>query len=81
MMNMPFTMHTNILTNGSEKRLDGNTFKLELTGYHLFVLDHLLTVQKNEKSQPAGKAKVIEVTWKEEKTQLTYELVDLHNVN
>jgi hypothetical protein len=80
-MNMPFTMHTCILTNGAEKRLDGNTFKLELEGYHLYILNSLQTVQKTQKSQPAGKAKVIEVTWKENKTQLTYELVDLHNVN
>jgi hypothetical protein len=80
-MNMPFTMHTCILTNGNEKRLEGNTFNLEIDGYHLYVLNSLQSVQKTEKSQPAGKAKVVEVTWKENKTQLTYELVDLHNVN
>lgn len=80
-MNMPFTMQTCILTNGAEKRLDGNTFKLELEGYHLYILNSLQTVQKTKKTQPAGKAKVIEVTWKENKTQLTYELIDLNNVN
>jgi Protein of unknown function (DUF2584) len=80
-LNMPLTMNTSIVTNGFEKRLEGNTFKLELPGYHLFALNHLLNVRKTEKSQPAGKAKVIEVTWKEDITQLTYELVDLHNVN
>jgi hypothetical protein len=80
-MNMPFTMHTSILTNGAEKRIEGNTFKLELEGYHVFVLNNLQTVQKTVKSQPAGKGKVTEITWKENKTQITYELVDLHNVN
>ncbi|MED1862474.1 DUF2584 family protein [Fictibacillus nanhaiensis] len=80
-MNMPFNMHTSILTNGMEKRLEGNTFKLELEGYHIYVLNNIQNVQKTEKSQPSGKAKVIEINWKENKTQLTYELVDLHNVN
>ncbi|MCM3718525.1 DUF2584 family protein [Fictibacillus phosphorivorans] len=80
-MNMPFIMQTCILTNGIEKRIEGNTFNLEIEGYHLYVLNNLLTVQKTEKSKPAGKGKVTEITWKENKTQLTYELVDLHNVN
>lgn len=80
-MNMPFTMNTCILTNGNEKRLDGNTFSLEIEGYHLYVLNSQQTVQKTEKSQPAGKANVVKITWEENKTQLTYELVDLHNVN
>jgi Protein of unknown function (DUF2584) len=80
-MNMPFMMHTCILTSGNEKRIEGNTFKLEIDGYHLYVLNNLQTVQKSEKSQPAGKARVTEITWKNNKTHLTYELVDLHNVN
>jgi serine protease inhibitor ecotin len=80
-MNMPLTVHTCILTDGTEKRLEGNTFQLELEGYHLYVLGSLQTVQKTAESQPSGKAEVKEITWKEEKTFIKYELVDLHNVN
>jgi Protein of unknown function (DUF2584) len=80
-MQMPITMHTNLVTLGQEKRLDGNVFQLILQGYQLFILDHPFTLSKNENSSPVGKAVVKELTWKEGSTYLVYELIDLNGVN
>jgi hypothetical protein len=80
-MQMPITVHSNVVTGGKEKRIEGNKFQITLSGYQLFILDHPFTLQKNENSSPTGKAVVKELTWKEDTTQLIYELIDLHSVN
>ncbi|MFC0187283.1 DUF2584 family protein [Fictibacillus aquaticus] len=80
-MPMPLTLQGTIVTNGKEKRLAGNLFELELEGYHLFQLDAPVNVRKSEKSGEAGTAIVRELTFKNSKTTLVYDLESLHGVN
>jgi Protein of unknown function (DUF2584) len=80
-MQMPIMIQSNLVTNGKEKRLEGNVFQISLDGYSLFILDHPVPVQKKENNSPVGKAVIKEVTWKENCTHLVYELIDLHGVN
>jgi hypothetical protein len=80
-MHMPINLQHTLLTNGKEKRVEGNRFQLSLSGYQLMNLDHPILLQKSENSSPVGKAVVKELTWKEGNTHLVYELIDLHGVN
>ncbi|MFC7371123.1 DUF2584 family protein [Fictibacillus iocasae] len=80
-MPMPLTLQGTIVTNGKEKRLGGNLFELNLEGYQLFLLDVPVNVRKNEKSGEAGTAVVRELTFKNGKTTIVYDLESLHSVN
>ncbi|MBO9129291.1 DUF2584 family protein [Bacillus sp. 165] len=79
---MKFEMHTNIVSFDKEIRMEGehNQFELTLQGYHLFPIEQPLNLYKTEK-ELTGTAVVKAITWKQEHTEILYQLISLHSVN
>ncbi|MFC0523244.1 DUF2584 family protein [Pontibacillus salicampi] len=82
-MSMPLSMEWCIITQGNEQRIESkeNTFTLTLKGYQLFPLDEFLDIKRTAQAEQIGTAKITEITWTNQATTLTYELVSLYSVN
>ncbi|MFS0560337.1 DUF2584 family protein [Terribacillus sp. 179-K 1B1 HS] len=82
-MGTPINFDTVLRTEGKEKRIDSkeNIFQLELQGYHLFPLHQVIDIKRAKDTDEIGRAIIVELTLKEERTICTYQLVSLSSVN
>jgi histidinol-phosphate/aromatic aminotransferase/cobyric acid decarboxylase-like protein len=79
---MKFEMHTNIVTQDKEVRVDveNNLFELQVEGYHLYPLQEAVALYKSEKEK-IGTAVPQNISWGNGQTVLRYQLISLHSVN
>ncbi|EJS68122.1 MULTISPECIES: DUF2584 family protein [Bacillus cereus group] len=79
---MKFEMHTKIISNEKEVRLnmEENLFQLNLDGYHLFAVQEILPLYKTNQER-IGSAVVQKLEWENGKTTVNYQLVSLQSVN
>ncbi|WP_242215006.1 DUF2584 family protein [Bacillus cereus group sp. BfR-BA-01383] len=79
---MKFEMHTKIISNEKEVRLnmEENLFQLNLDGYHLFTVQEILPLYKTNQER-IGSAVVRKLEWENGKTTVNYQLVSLQSVN
>ncbi|PGZ05079.1 hypothetical protein COE30_22845 [Bacillus cereus] len=79
---MKFEMHTKIISNEKEVRLnmEENLFQLNLDGYHLFTVQEILPLYKTSQER-IGSAVVQKLEWENGKTTVNYQLVSLQSVN
>ncbi|MDM5239156.1 DUF2584 family protein [Bacillus cereus] len=79
---MKFEMHTKIISNEKEVRLnmEENLFQLNLDGYHLFTVQEILPLYKTNQER-IGSAVVQKLEWENGKTTVNYQLVSLQSVN
>ncbi|SDJ68594.1 DUF2584 family protein [Sediminibacillus albus] len=82
-MPMPMSIEWKLLTHGKEKRLENkeNMFEIEFEGYKLFPLNQVIEIKRHHDSDQIGNGKIVELTWKNESTRCTYQLLSLYNVN
>lgn len=80
-MGMPLELNTMIVTKGREERLEENLFHLEKNGYRLYPIDIPIDVRKTIDSDSNGIGKIKKLTWQNNKTGITYELVALNTTN
>lgn len=82
-MTMPFSVEWKLVTEGKEKRVESkeNLFQITLKGYQLFPLQERIEIRRHHSSDQIGFGKVIELTWKENQTICTYQLLSLYSVN
>ncbi|KGX87898.1 DUF2584 family protein [Pontibacillus litoralis] len=82
-MSMPLIMQWVVITEGKEQRVGekDNLFTLELPGYTLFPVDQSIEMKRMKESEQTGIAKIVELTWSNQKTVIVYELISLHSVN
>lgn len=79
---MKFEMHTKIVSNEKEVRLnmEENIFQLNLNGYHLFAVQEILPLYKSNEER-IGSAIIQKLEWENGKTTVNYQLVSLNSVN
>ncbi|WP_028400690.1 DUF2584 family protein [Ectobacillus panaciterrae] len=79
---MKFEMHTSVVTEEKEVRVDieNNLFELTVEGYHLYPLNEAVVLYKTEKEK-VGTAVPKKISWENEQTVLLYQLISLHSVN
>ncbi|WP_026570182.1 MULTISPECIES: DUF2584 family protein [Sediminibacillus] len=82
-MSMPMSIEWKLLTHGREKRLQHqqNMFEIEFTGYKLFPINQTIEIKRHHDSDQIGSGKIVEISWKEERTVCTYQLLSLYSVN
>jgi len=82
-MTMPLTIEWKLVTNGTEKRVTDqeNHFYVELAGYKLYPIEKRIEISRHQESDQIGFGKVVELTWKDNHTICTYQLVSLYSVN
>ena len=82
-MTMPLTIEWKLVTNGTEKRVadQENHFSVELAGYKLFPIEERIEIRRHLESDQIGFGKVVELTWKNNQTICTYQLLSLYSVN
>ncbi|WP_182199363.1 DUF2584 family protein [Paraliobacillus salinarum] len=82
-MTVPFSIEWKLVTGGNEQRVEDreNFFSIVLDGYQLFPMEEQIEIQRNQSSDLIGFGKVVELTWKNNQTICTYQLVSLHSVN
>ncbi|AQY51407.1 hypothetical protein PWEIH_11013 [Listeria weihenstephanensis FSL R9-0317] len=80
-MGMPLEVNTMIVTKGKEKRISDNFFELEKTGYRIYPIDVPIEVRTTKESESNGIAVPLKLTWENDTTVITYELVSLNSSN
>lgn len=82
-MSMPLAIEWKLITHGKEKRIDGkeNLFEISFDGFKLFPLNETIELRRNDVSDQIGIGKIVELTWRDEKTICKYQLISLYNVN
>ncbi|WP_138417079.1 DUF2584 family protein [Aquibacillus sediminis] len=82
-MSMPLSVEWKLITMGREERLlsANNLFQVRFPGYKLFPIDAVIDLHRYQQSNLVGKAKIIELVWKNNETICNYQLISLQNVN
>ncbi|CQR46640.1 hypothetical protein BN1058_00909 [Paraliobacillus sp. PM-2] len=82
-MTVPFSIEWKLVTEGKEKREKNreNFFSIVLEGYQLFPMDERIEIRRHQSSDQIGFGKVVELTWKDNQTICTYQLLSLYSVN
>ncbi|UII55291.1 DUF2584 domain-containing protein [Cytobacillus spongiae] len=81
-MGMPLELNTMIVTKGNETRMnDENIFVLVKEGYRLYPLEIPVEVRKTKHGESSGTALIKKVSWENNQTELTYQLVSLNSTN
>ncbi|MDC3415315.1 DUF2584 family protein [Aquibacillus salsiterrae] len=82
-MSMPLSIEWRLVTQGKEKRLENtnNMFELSFEGYTFFPINQLIEITRHPSSDQIGSGKIVELTWKDNKTICKYQLLSLFNVN
>ncbi|MRH42471.1 DUF2584 family protein [Aquibacillus halophilus] len=82
-MSMPLLIEWKLITHGKEKRIANkdNTFEITFDGYKLFPIDEVIEIRRQHNSDQIGNGKIVELTWREDKTICRFKLLSLHNVN
>ncbi|MEH7106313.1 MULTISPECIES: DUF2584 domain-containing protein [Bacillaceae] len=80
-MGMPLELNTLIVTKGREKRIEENLFELEKEGYRLYPIEIPVDVRKTLDCSSSGTALIKKVTWENNLTTITYQLISLNSTN
>lgn len=82
-MSMPLTMEWKLITEGLEKRVEEkeNHFSITLPGYRLYPIQDPIEIRRHVESDQIGYGKVVELTWRDDETICTYQLLSLYSVN
>ncbi|MFJ5624137.1 DUF2584 domain-containing protein [Peribacillus loiseleuriae] len=80
-MGMPMELNTMIVTKGRESREEENLFRLTKDGYRLYPIDIPIEVRKTIESETNGMAVIQKVSWSNNQTEITYQLVSLNSTN
>ncbi|KMY51603.1 DUF2584 domain-containing protein [Peribacillus loiseleuriae] len=80
-MGMPLELNTMIVTKGRESREEENLFRLTKDGYRLYPIDIPIEVRKTIESETNGMAVIQKVSWSNNQTDITYQLVSLNSTN
>ncbi|MFJ7974127.1 DUF2584 domain-containing protein [Peribacillus sp. JNUCC 23] len=80
-MGMPMELNTMIVTKGRESREEENLFRLTKDGYRLYPIDIPIEVRKTIESETNGIAIIQKVSWTNNQTEITYQLVSLNSTN
>lgn len=80
-MGMPMELNTMIVTKGRESREEENLFRLTKDGYRLYPIDIPIEVRKTIESETNGIAIIQRVSWTNNQTEITYQLVSLNSTN
>ncbi|WEG11806.1 DUF2584 family protein [Pullulanibacillus sp. KACC 23026] len=81
-MGMPLELNTMIVTKQKEIKTETeNVYELVKEGYRLYPIDIPIEVRTTKEGTPYAHARICKLTWEQEKTILTYELMDLLGVN
>ncbi|GAA5415316.1 uncharacterized protein YtmB [Paraliobacillus ryukyuensis] len=82
-MSMPMSFEWRLVTEGNEKRVANkdNFFSIVLDGYRLFPLEEEIEIRRHQDADQIGYGKVVEITWKANRTICTYQLISLYSVN
>ncbi len=78
---MPMELNTMIVTKGRESREEENLFRLTKDGYRLYPIDIPIEVRKTIESETNGMAIIQKVSWTNNQTEITYQLVSLNSTN
>lgn len=80
---MPLEINWKLVTQGKETRIANqeNMFEITLDGYKLFPIDDTIEIRRHRDSDQIGSGKIIELTWRNNKTICKYQLISLYNVN
>ncbi len=80
---MPLTIESTLVTQGKEVRVKGkeNCFVVTLTGYRLYPIGDRIEIRRHEDADQIGFGKIVELTWRDNQTICTYQLLSLHSVN
>lgn len=70
-----------IVTKGRESREEENLFRLTKDGYRLYPIDIPIEVRKTIESETNGIAIIQRVSWTNNQTEITYQLVSLNSTN
>ncbi|GGM23319.1 hypothetical protein GCM10011351_06400 [Paraliobacillus quinghaiensis] len=82
-MTMPLTIEWKLVTEGTEKRVvdQDNHFYVKLEGYKLFPMHERIEIRRHQESDQIGFGEIVELTWKDNQTICTYQLLSLYSVN
>lgn len=82
-MTMPLTLEWKLITEGKEKRVEDkeNHFFIVLPGYRLYPIQEQIQITRHSESDQIGSGKIIELTWRDNETICTYQLLSLYSVN
>ncbi|MBA9029063.1 MULTISPECIES: DUF2584 domain-containing protein [Bacillaceae] len=80
-MGMPMELNTMIVTKGRENREEENLFRLTKEGYRLYPIDIPIEVRKTIESETNGMAVIQKISWTNNQTEITYQLVSLNSTN
>lgn len=80
-MGMPLELNTLIVTKGREKRIEENLFELEKEGYRLYPIEIPVDIRKTLYCSSSGMALIKRVTWENNVTTITYQLISLNSTN
>ena len=78
---MPMELNTMIVTKGRESREEENLFRLTKDGYRLYPIDIPIEVRNTIESETNGIAIIQKVSWTNNQTEITYQLVSLNSTN
>lgn len=80
-MGTPVELNMVIITEGIEKRLNDNSFLLQLNGYKLYPMDTPIELRQFSNNNKRGTAVIQKLEWGNNKTTLVYKLISLHTIN
>ena len=70
-----------IVTKGRESKEEENLFRLTKDGYRLYPIDIPIEVRNTIESETNGMAVIQKVSWTNNQTEITYQLVSLNSTN
>ncbi|WP_017472149.1 DUF2584 family protein [Amphibacillus jilinensis] len=82
-MTMPLTLEWTLVTEGQEERVEdqNNLFKMSIDGYRLYPIQDQIEIRRHKDSDQIGFGRIIELTWRDNRTFCIYQLDSLYSVN
>jgi hypothetical protein len=82
-MSLPLSIEWRIITEDKDKRINAkeNIFEIVFSGYKLFPLDTPIDIMRHKDSDQIGTAIINKITFQNNATICTYQLVSLYSVN
>jgi hypothetical protein len=83
MMSLPLSFEWRIITEDKERRIniEENLFEIEFSGYKIFPINEPIEIIRYADSEQIGTAVINKITFENNKTICSYQLISLYSVN